>query len=130
MPYTGRATPVAVALAAIEEKAMNVREFCDDDAGYLAWLANHPDGYVINVARNRRPTDALTHHAGCRTISGQRRRPPWNVSEEAGRDSREIVGFHSRDTRTVLTRTAPIALCHRACTVRSYICQGWWLNRT
>jgi hypothetical protein len=71
MLCAGRATPVAVALATIEERAMNVREFCDDDAGYLAWLANHPDGYVINLARNRRPTDALTHHAGCRTISGQ-----------------------------------------------------------
>lgn len=51
--------------------AMSVREFCDDDAGYLAWLAAHPDGYVINIARSRRATDARVHHAGCHTINGQ-----------------------------------------------------------
>ena len=29
----------------VEDKAMSVREFRDDDVGYLAWLAAHPDGY-------------------------------------------------------------------------------------
>jgi hypothetical protein len=63
--------PVAAALSAIEDRAVNVQEFCDDDAGYLAWLATHPDGYVINLARSRNPSDAHTHHAGCHTIGGQ-----------------------------------------------------------
>ncbi len=31
---------------------MSAREFRDDDAGYLAWLAAHPDGYVMNIARS------------------------------------------------------------------------------
>ncbi len=56
---------------AIEDKAVRVQEFCDDDAGYLAWLAAHPDGYVINLRRSRNPSDARTHRASCRTISGQ-----------------------------------------------------------
>jgi len=50
---------------------VSVQEFCDDDAGYLAWLATHPDGYVINLARSRNPSDARTHQADCGTISGE-----------------------------------------------------------
>jgi hypothetical protein len=49
----------------------SVGEFRDDDAGYLAWLAAHPDGYVINIARSCSGTLARVHHAGCWTISGQ-----------------------------------------------------------
>jgi uncharacterized protein YggE len=46
-------------------------EFRDDDAGYLAWLAAHPDGYVINILRGYSATTARVHRAGCRTINGQ-----------------------------------------------------------
>ncbi|GFM17222.1 uncharacterized protein PO1_contig-015-2 [Mycobacterium sp. PO1] len=46
-------------------------EFRDDGAGYLAWLAAHPEGYVINIARSHNATHARVHHASCRTISGQ-----------------------------------------------------------
>jgi hypothetical protein len=56
------------------------REFRDDDAGYLAWLAAHPDGYVINIARSHSAAAARVHHAGCRTISGQNpHKGPWTV---------------------------------------------------
>jgi hypothetical protein len=55
-----------------------VHEFRDDDAGYLAWLAAHPDGYVINIARSHSAAAARIHHAGCRTISGQNpHQGPW-----------------------------------------------------
>jgi hypothetical protein len=53
-----------------EDKPMSTHEFRDDDAGYLAWLAAHPDGYVINIARGHSSSAARTHHAGCRTITG------------------------------------------------------------
>lgn len=46
-------------------------EFRDDDTAYLAWLAAHRNGYVINIARNHNATQARLHHASCRTISGQ-----------------------------------------------------------
>jgi hypothetical protein len=52
----------------------------DDDASYLAWLAAHCDGYVINIARTHNATQARVHHAGCRTISGQ------NPNRERGPD--------------------------------------------
>lgn len=55
----------------VEDWAMSCRKFREDDAGYLAWLAAHPDGYVINIARSYNPTDARVHHAGCWTISRQ-----------------------------------------------------------
>jgi len=44
-------------------------QFRDDDAGYLAWLVSHPEGYVINIARSHNATEARIHHAACRTIS-------------------------------------------------------------
>ncbi len=49
---------------------MSVEEFQNNDAGYLTWLAENQDGYVINIQRNLTPSDARLHHAGCRTISG------------------------------------------------------------
>jgi hypothetical protein len=64
-------TPFPKRPALVEDKAMSTHEFRDDDAGYLAWLATHPDGYVINIARGHSATQARVHHAGCGTISGQ-----------------------------------------------------------
>ncbi len=52
---------------------MNAREFRDDDAGYLAWLATNPDGYVLNIARSHSATEARVHLSGCWTLSGQNR---------------------------------------------------------
>ncbi|CAN5378383.1 hypothetical protein BH10ACT9_BH10ACT9_41250 [soil metagenome] len=48
--------------------------FRDDDAGYLAWLVAHSEGYVLNIARSYSATDARMHHAGCWTISGRNAR--------------------------------------------------------
>jgi hypothetical protein len=48
-----------------------VRVFRDDDAGYLAWLAAHREGYVINIVRGYSVTAGRVHRAGCRTISGK-----------------------------------------------------------
>lgn len=47
----------------------NAREFRDDDDGYLAWIADHPDGYVINIVRGHTPAGARIHRAGCWTVS-------------------------------------------------------------
>jgi hypothetical protein len=46
-------------------------EFRDDDAGYLAWLAKHQEGYVINIARSHNTSQARLHLASCRTIGNQ-----------------------------------------------------------
>lgn len=56
----------------------DAREFRDDDAGYLAWLAAHPHGYVVNIARNYSVATSRLHYAHCRTISGQNpHNGPW-----------------------------------------------------
>jgi hypothetical protein len=47
-------------------------EFRDDDTGYLAWLAEHRDGYLINIARTYWPGDARVHRADCRTLGTAR----------------------------------------------------------
>jgi hypothetical protein len=33
-----------------------MESFVDDDIGYLAWLAAHPDGFVMNADRDPAPT--------------------------------------------------------------------------
>ena len=45
-------------------------EFMDDDQGYIAWLAEHPDGYVLNCGRPPQPSYLMLHKARCGTISG------------------------------------------------------------
>jgi hypothetical protein len=44
--------------------------FRHDDDGYRAWLALHPQGYVINVpVRYQRGNEVRLHHATCRGIA-------------------------------------------------------------
>jgi hypothetical protein len=57
---------------------LNVEIFRDDDDGYLAWLAAHRAGFVLNVNRSPRPDYLVLHRASCRTISGRPTRGgPW-----------------------------------------------------
>jgi hypothetical protein len=60
-----------MAPAMVEDTAMSAREFRDDDAGYLAWLAAQPNGFVINIARSHSATQARVHRADCQWISEQ-----------------------------------------------------------
>lgn len=48
------------------------RQFSDDDAGYLRWVSDHPDGFVLNVERGLRPGYTVLHRATCRTIATSR----------------------------------------------------------
>lgn len=48
-------------------------EFVDDDAAYLAWLAGHPTGFVLNVRRKPDSTYVVLHRASCGTIAMARR---------------------------------------------------------
>jgi len=54
-------------------------EFMDDDQGYVAWLADHPDGYVLNCERPPRPAYLKLHQATCGTINGAPGRR-WTVA--------------------------------------------------
>lgn len=65
------ARPSAVTFAGVDV-------FRDDDGGYLAWLAKHPAGFVLNAARTPRPTYLILHRVGCHTINGRPARGgPW-----------------------------------------------------
>jgi hypothetical protein len=55
----------------IENDAMSVCVFRDDDEGYLAWLAAHPDGFVLNIVGGSNVTGARVQRAGCWTINRQ-----------------------------------------------------------
>lgn len=50
-----------------------VEVFRDDDDGYLAWVAAHPTGFIVNIQRSGNSSDARLHHARCRTV--QRHQP-------------------------------------------------------
>jgi hypothetical protein len=55
--------------------------FEDDDHGYLAWLAAHPNGYVVNTTRPPSRRYLKLHAAICRTIRGV---PPNGTTWTAG----------------------------------------------
>ena len=48
---------------------MSVEKFVDDDQRYLKWVADNPDGYVLNVLRSLNANLAKLHKATCWTIS-------------------------------------------------------------
>lgn len=52
---------------------VSAEEFRDNDTGYLAWVAAHRDGYVINIGRSGRGYVRL-HCSTCGTITS---RPPF-----------------------------------------------------
>ena len=44
-------------------------EFCDDDPGYLAWVASHPAGFVLNQPRLARSKALTLHRVGCAALA-------------------------------------------------------------
>ncbi len=42
--------------------------FIDDDRGYLSWLDQHPDGFVVNLRRRIDPGYVVLHRASCRKV--------------------------------------------------------------
>jgi len=77
-----------------------VKEFRGDDAGYLDWLATHPDGYVLNVRRNASPDYVVLHRASCGSISN-RALAPGAYTE---RGYRKICADTAEGLRTAAAR--------------------------
>ena len=48
-----------------------MRLFEDDDAGYLDWVENRQDGFVVNTFRKPDPRYLMLHRATCGTIRGK-----------------------------------------------------------
>jgi hypothetical protein len=66
---SGRGARLATA-ASLPAAGEPIAVFQDDDDGYSSWIAANPRGYVVNIARTLRTSEARLHHAHCRTISG------------------------------------------------------------
>jgi hypothetical protein len=49
-----------------------MKTFVNDDTGYIAWIAVHPEGFVLNAPRTGRQLPAL-HRASCAFISNPAR---------------------------------------------------------
>lgn len=93
---------------------MSVREFRDDDDGYLAWLALHRDGYVLNIARNHNAVDARVHHAGCPWIDGQKRRDGALTEQYIKVCAENLTELERWITDHVRTSIPPCRKCHQA----------------
>ncbi len=46
-----------------------MQHFVRDDSGYMRWLAQHPDGYVINTYSTPSASYLKLHRATCASIS-------------------------------------------------------------
>jgi hypothetical protein len=49
--------------------------FSDDDLGYLAWIAAHPNGFVLNVPLQPENQRVVLHRANCKCISNDTYEP-------------------------------------------------------
>ena len=48
---------------------MAVERFENREREYLAWVARHPSGFVLNSVRSLKPESFILHHASCWSIS-------------------------------------------------------------
>lgn len=71
-----------------------MEKFTDDDAGYLRWIANHPEGFVLNIERGERPEYAVLHRATCSSISRVREDGAYTT-----RNYRKVVSDDLTDIR-------------------------------
>ena len=46
-----------------------MREFIDDERGYLRWINDHSQGFVVNSHRAPPPDYIVLHNANCGSIS-------------------------------------------------------------
>lgn len=59
----------------LKEEPGVIVPFKDDDSGFLAWITNNPDGYLLNTERNPKPSYLILHRSGCPHFKGDS--PNW-----------------------------------------------------
>lgn len=83
-----------------------VEVFDGDDAAYQEWLANNPQGYVVNVRRNLTPSYMVLHKSNCDFICNQKRmaqkggfteRAYLKICSNEINDLREWIRRHGRN---------------------------------
>jgi hypothetical protein len=93
--------------------------FNDDDLGYLAWIAAHPEGFVLNV---RCPPDdhwVVLHRANCKSISNNSYEP----NALTGRKHHKICASNEADVN-LLPKVKGGAMA-RAFFRRCSLCRPW-----
>ena len=72
-----------------------------DDEGYLAWVQQHPDVFVVNAERHPSPGYLMLHRADCTFITRTSQQGRWTVAyvkacapgvPELGRWASTVVG--------------------------------------
>ena len=71
-----------------------MEKFTDDDEGYVRWISDHPDGFVVNIERGERPGYAVLHRASCLSISRAR-----DDGAYTGRGYKKVVSEDLSDLR-------------------------------
>ena len=87
--------------------------FQDDDAGYLRWLAEHPDGVVLNILRSLNASTSRLHRVGCRTIEGEPPRGgPWTgpYIKICADSKADVLAWATANTRGTI-RVCQLATC-------------------
>lgn len=87
-------------------------EFRNDDEGYADWLAAHPDGHVINIARSYSPADARVHRASCRWITGPVSRGVGLTDHYVKGCAGDLNQLAQWPTRQVREQILPCRTCH------------------
>ena len=89
-----------------------MRLFAEDDEGYLKWLRDNPEGWVLNIRARRDPRYVILHRAGCPAISR------GDVSDAAwtGRGYRKLCVSLATDLRNAcLVAGRPDGTLSRRC---------------
>jgi hypothetical protein len=73
-----------------------IRSFLDDDAGYLTWVSDHSDGFVVNADRTLSPNSLMLHRARCACIGGPARKGrtrTGNYRKVCGADAERLLDW-------------------------------------
>lgn len=60
--------------------------FKDNEKGYQAWLVKHPDGYVLNMKKNKNPKYRVLHTVACDKIKNY-----TEMAKEGGFTERDYI---------------------------------------
>jgi 5-methylcytosine-specific restriction protein A len=74
-----------------------MESFDNDDGGFMAWMKQNPDGFVINSGRTPRSAYAMYHKANCTHLSFLR---PWQLQ---GGFTRQYIKVCSNNLQELLT---------------------------
>ena len=87
-----------------------IRRFVDDDPGYVAWLAAHPLGFVLNTFPHVTASYLVLHRAKCRTVNrplSDDRRSTHQFGKTCSDDRTELAEWVRRKTGKSVQRADP-----------------------